>query len=216
MSYSVLRAPTKNPLRVALTIVIAAFLTAAPIAAPIVAQAQSSAAESFVAELGDSAVQLLEDESLTAETAEARFRELFQSGFDIPTIARFALGTYWRVATDDEKETYLSLFEDLVVITYARRFEEYSGEELVVRGSRPEGQRDIMVLSDIIRPDGPPVAVGWRVREQEAGLRIIDVVIEGVSQGITQRDEFRSIIQRNGGELNALFDIMRDNIANSG
>ena len=86
----------------------------------------------------------------------------------------------------------------------------------MVRGSRPEGQRDIMVLSDIIRPNGPPVAVGWRVREQDVGLRIIDVVIEGVSQGITQRDEFRSIIQRNGGELNALFEIMRDSIAQSG
>ena len=106
--------------------------------------------------------------------------------------------------------------EDLVVVTYARRFEEYSGEQLVVRGSRPEGQRDIMVLSDIIRPNGPPVAVGWRVREQDAGMRIVDVVIEGVSQGITQRDEFRSIIQRNGGQLNALFEIMRDNIAEAG
>ena len=68
----------------------------------------------------------------------------------------------------------------------------------------------------VIRPDGPPVAVGWRVREQDAGLRIIDVVIEGVSQGITQRDEFRSIIQRNGGQLDALFEIMRNNIAEAG
>ena len=180
------------------------------------ARAQSGEAEAFVADLGDAAVQVLENEDLTAETAEAEFRDLFQRGFDIPTIARFALGTYWRSATDEEKETYLSLFEDLVIVTYARRFEEYSGEELVVRGSRPEGQRDIMVMSDIIRPDGPPVAVGWRVREQDVGLRIIDVVIEGVSQGITQRDEFRSIIQRNGGELNALFEIMRDNIGQSG
>ena len=180
------------------------------------AHAQSGEAEAFVADLGDAAVRVLEDEELTVETAEAEFRDLFQRGFDIPTIARFALGTYWRSATDEEKETYLSLFEDLVIVTYARRFEEYSGEQLVVRGSRPEGQRDIMVLSDIIRPNGPPVAVGWRVREQDVGLRIIDVVIEGVSQGITQRDEFRSIIQRNGGELNALFEIMRDNIAQSG
>ncbi len=180
------------------------------------ALAQSGEAEAFVADLGESAVQVLEDETLTVETAEAQFRDLFQRGFDIPTIARFALGTYWRAATDEEKETYLSLFEDLVVITYARRFEEYSGEQLIVRGSRPEGQRDIMVMSDIIRPNGPPVAVGWRVREQDAGLRIVDVVIEGVSQGITQRDEFRSIIQRNGGQLNALFEIMRNNIAESG
>ena len=194
-------------------------VTALAIQVPLAAggaHAQSGEAEAFVADLGDAAVQVLENEDLTAETAEAEFRDLFQRGFDIPTIARFALGTYWRSATDEEKETYLSLFEDLVIVTYARRFEEYSGEQLVVRGSRPEGQRDIMVMSDIIRPDGPPVAVGWRVREQDAGLRIIDVVIEGVSQGITQRDEFRSIIQRNGGELNALFEIMRDNIAQSG
>jgi phospholipid transport system substrate-binding protein len=44
------------------------------------------------------------------------------------------------------------------------------------------------------------VRVDWRVR----GGKVIDVIVEGVSMSVTQRSEFSSIIQRNGGDIEAL------------
>jgi phospholipid transport system substrate-binding protein len=100
----------------------------------------------------------------------------------------------------------------MIVETYARRFSEYSGQTFGITGARPEGERDVKVQSEIRRPDGPPVAVTWRVRDRGGSFEIVDVEVEGVSMGVTQRNEFSAVIQRNGGSIDALLDAMRQQI----
>ncbi|MEO3434333.1 ABC transporter substrate-binding protein [Inquilinus sp. CAU 1745] len=185
-------------------------VSAAPAAA-----ADDQGARDFIAELGDQTIEILRQPDLDAEQSVAQFREVFREGFDVPTVARFVLGRYWNVATPEQQQEYLQLFEQMVLETYARRFVEYSGETFTVTGARPAGESDVMVESRIVRPDGPPVNVAWRVREREDGFQIIDVVVEGVSMSVTQRNEFASVIQRNGGQVEALLQAMRNQIAHA-
>ncbi|MCB9947375.1 MAG: ABC transporter substrate-binding protein [Rhodospirillaceae bacterium] len=173
-----------------------------------------AAAQALVRNLGDEAIELLRETSASSAGTVAGVRDLFRTSFDVPTIGQFALGRHWRTATDAQRQEYLALFEDMVVETYARRFEGYDNQTFVVDGSRPEGERDVMVRSRILDPNGPPVEVNWRVRDRGAGnLQIIDVMVEGVSMAVTQRNEFSSIIQRNGGNIDALLQAIRDQIA---
>jgi len=53
------------------------------------------------------------------------------------------------------------------------------------------------------------VKVDWRVRNSNGTLQIIDVVIEGVSMSLTQRSDFSSVIQRGGGNVEALLEHLR-------
>ena len=175
-----------------------------------------TAAEEFVAELGRETVDVLQRSDLSYRQSVEEFRQLFERNVDIPTIARFALGRHWPNATEAQKSRYLDLFEDMVVETYARRFHEYSGETMIVLGSRAAGERDILVQSQIVRPAGaPPVNVTWRVRERDGQRQVIDVAVEGVSLAVTQRDEFSSVIQRNGGNIDALLNSMNQTIENA-
>src|SRR6185295_10235996 len=85
------------------------------------------------------------------------------------------------------------------VAAYSARLSNYSGEQFQVKDEVPAGD-DTMVNSQIVRPSGPPVRVEWRVRKQSDGsLKIVDVVVEGVSMTITQRSEFASVMQQGGG-----------------
>ena len=52
---------------------------------------------------------------------------------------------------------------------------------------------------------GQPIRVDWRVRRG----KVIDVIVEGVSMSVTQRSEFASIIQRNGGKVSALINHLK-------
>ncbi len=45
------------------------------------------------------------------------------------------------------------------------------------------------------------------------GFAIHDVVVEGISQSITQRQEYASILQRNDGKVEALLAEMRAKVA---
>lgn len=169
-------------------------------------------AQAFIRDLGEQAISLLQESSAGTTDRESGVRDILRTSFDMRTIGRFTMGRHWRSASPDQQQEFLSLFEEMVVETYSRRFTEYNNETFVVDGSRPEGERDIMVRSRVVRDDGPAVEVVWRVRDRETSFQIIDVMVEGVSMAVTQRNEFSSIVQRNGGNIDALLEAIRDQI----
>jgi phospholipid transport system substrate-binding protein len=184
-----------------------AVLCAVAFAAPSRAQGQDPA--QFINEMGQKALAALTSKSSSSAELQQRFRTLLNANFDVPTIARYALGRYWNVATPQQQQEYRQLFEDQIVDAYATRFREYTGEQFKVTTSRQEGN-DTVVSSQIIRPaGGPPIDVDWRVRHGSQGLRIIDVAVSGVSMARTQQQEFAAVIERNGGNVDALIQALR-------
>ena len=166
----------------------------------------------FVQELGNQALTSLTAKNLPEEERSKRVRALLLQYFDIQVIGRFVLGTYWPEATNSQRQEYAGLFENMIVRTYTRRFADYSGQSFTVKGVTREekGGDDSIVSSAIVQPNGPPVHVDWRVRNESGTLKIVDVLIENVSMSITQRAEFASIIQSGGGKVESLLTALKN------
>jgi phospholipid transport system substrate-binding protein len=180
-------------------------------ATPLAGHAAPSDPTSFVSDLGKRAVNVLTSKQSESDR-EKEFRKLFDEGFDLQAIGRFVLGPYWRSATEAQRTEFLKLFESYVVHSYAVRFGEYSGQQLTVQGSRPQGDDAAVVQSQIVQPQGqPPIKVDWQLSKNAQGTyKITDVNVEGISMAVTQRQEFASIIQRNGGQLEPLLKLLRE------
>jgi phospholipid transport system substrate-binding protein len=164
--------------------------------------------------LVNQALSSLDDKQLSTEAREAKFRSLLENNFDMPRISKFVLGRYWNDANDQEKQQFAKLFEEYIVRSYAQRFSEYSGEEVKIANSRPESETTTIVSSRIIRPNGaPPAKVDWRVRKDNNDFKIVDVDVEGVSMVLTQREEFSTVIQHNGGTVAGLNKTLQDKLA---
>lgn len=164
-------------------------------------------AKAVVSELGTDAVNTVSDESLDYTGRADAFTKILDKGFDIERIARFVLGKHWRTAKPEEQTRYLELFREFVIQTYVRRFNEYSGEMLDVTAANEDG-RFTMVKSVIRRPKATDVRVNWRMMETGGDYKVVDVEVEGISMGITQRADFDSIIQRGDGTLTTLNDAL--------
>ena len=50
----------------------------------------------------------------------------------------------------------------------------------------------------------------WRVRPIDNSWKIVDVAVEGVSMSATERSEFSSVIDRNGGKVQPLIDAINN------
>jgi len=178
--------------------------------APAILAAADPAA--VINNLGNRALEVLGKNATPAQRV-ARFHELFREDFDVPGIARFVLGRYWKTATTEQQEEFVRLFEDYIAIVYSSQLAAYSGETLKVTGSRAD-QEGAIVASEIIRPSGaPPVKVEWRLTDQHGTYKIRDVAVDGISMAVTQRSEFASVIQRNGGQVQSLIAMLRDKTA---
>ena len=169
-------------------------------------------AVAFMNQLWDRALELL-NKKVDPPIKQARFRELFRAYFDCPGIARFVLGRYWRNASAEEQQEFVRLFEDYVAFVYTARLSNLGGETFRVRGSRSDG--DAVILStDVISPgNAPPLRIDWRLITDNGAYKINDVIVEGVSMMVTQRSEFASVVQRNGGQVRGLLTTLRQKTA---
>jgi phospholipid transport system substrate-binding protein len=129
---------------------------------------------------------------------QQHFREMFKTYFDLPAIGRFVLTRYWKAATPEEQAKFTSLFEDVIVYTWSRRFSEYNGQSLMVTGQQPDGAEGTLVKSTIIGKNNSSFGVDWRLRKRPEGFKVLDIVIEGVSMAITYRQDYSTIIAQSG------------------
>jgi len=167
-------------------------------------------AKTFVENLTGEAIRSLAVKDIDKQERRDRFRKLMLDKFAFQGIAKWVLGRYWRRASNDEKAQFLKLYEDLLVITYADRFEQYAGEKIVVGKSEIRGGKDALVHSQLIRGEGvKAIDVTWRVRKKDDNFKIVDVMVEGLSMGLTQQKEFASVIRKNGGKVIGLIDELR-------
>ncbi|HYB10511.1 MAG TPA: ABC transporter substrate-binding protein [Alphaproteobacteria bacterium] len=187
--------------------VLASFLILSPCAASAADVTSPERAERFIDDIGSRTMKTLTDTSLSQAEKEKRVRALLSEGLDLVTIGRFALGRTWQTATDAQRAEYSKLFAVYVLNTYARRLAAYSGETFKITGAQPMADTDALVTSVIGRPNGEPVDTGWRVRSGDRGYKIIDVLIEGVSMALTQRQEFAAVVQNKG--LDGLLESLR-------
>jgi phospholipid transport system substrate-binding protein len=120
--------------------------------------------------------------------------------FDVPYMARLAVGPPWDTLTATQQQHLVVAFGRYVSATYADRFDSYSGEELQVTGDEPYGAGAIVETS-ILRAGQQPVTINYLMRQNRGLWQISDVYLDGtISQVATQRSEFHSILERQGVE----------------
>jgi len=178
----------------AAAMVVVTALRAAP------AQAQD-AAVAFMDKIGQQVVQIFRTKDLSDDERLARLVKILDASVDFETIGRLVTGRHWRQATPQQQQEYVRLFREFTIQTIASQLRNYGGETYEITGGRAVDDRDSVVSSKIVRTKGqPPANVDWRVRQTDAGPKIIDVVGEGVSAVVTWRQEYGEILDRSGFE----------------
>jgi phospholipid transport system substrate-binding protein len=175
-------------------------------------------AENVVSNLSGEALSFLSsrnDKEWDAAAVEQKFASLLEEYFNVDYIGKASLGQYWRKANPSERKRYLETFRENIIKVYSLRFKDYKEQTIKVVKSSVRGRGDVIVFSKILSGDGeqPPLDLDWRVRLQKDGsYRIIDLTVAGVSMLITQKNEYKAIIEKNGGKISALIDELRKTI----
>lgn len=136
----------------------------------------------------------------TGADRQAAILTVLQASFDMPAMARSALGTHWNQATEEERTRFLKAVASAEARAYSERFGQYAGQTLMVGKVQQRANGASIVESKLNQATGQPIKIDWEVR----GDRITDVKVEGVSMVMTRRSDFNSYIQNHGGKVDAL------------
>jgi len=193
--------------------VAAAVFLALPLAAHRVAAATPDAS-GFIGDLGGRVLHLIADKQRPVAERGQAFAQLAEAAFDFPRIARFTLGSYWRTASDEQKQQYAAVFQAYMVKYYWSQFSSFNAADFKVTKQRDSGSVFTVVSTEIDRPAGQaPIAADWTVAKIGDGFKITDVSVSGISQLLTYRDQFASTLDRNGGNVAALIDLLKHKVA---
>lgn len=116
----------------------------------------------------------------------------------LKSIARVAIGRYWRDLSEQEQKTYLELFSRLSVSGYASRFWKFKGEhfEIVSEDTLKTGKK--IIRSDLYLDDGDTIRLEYVLSEVGGEWKIINVIAKGISDLAIKRAEYTSIMSKDG------------------
>ena len=179
---------------------------------PARASDQITAANNVITSMISEVETYLETDPGDIEKRTENITKLLDTHFDLPAIARFSAGPYWRAANEQERSDYIQTMRDVMVDTVVRNFDQLSGLRHTTNDSQVKGDKMVLVRGTFNDTTGkrPPVSIGWRViTPAMAPAKVLDVEIENISMLVTQKQENITIIRQNKGRFSALIEAMR-------
>lgn len=120
--------------------------------------------------------------------------------FDLDVVLQNSIGPHWATLSADDQALLKVAFRRYTVANYVANFDDYTGQTFRVSSeTRPLGNGDQIVTTQLIPPNGSATTLSYVMRPSAGGWRAIDVLADGtISRVAVQRSDFRSLLS-NGG-----------------
>lgn len=134
------------------------------------------------------------------ELLEKMVREELFPLMDIDYSAQLILGRAGRGASPEQLKAFAATTSDILIDRYARGLLEYRGREqievLPVRGELNE--RTTRVRTRVRLLNGNSIPVDYMFRKTDAGWKVFDVIVEGISYVTTYRNQIMPQLDKYG------------------
>lgn len=119
--------------------------------------------------------------------------------FNFQHMTALAVGKDWRKATPQQQQLLTAEFKTLLVRTYSNALTSYKNQKVVYKPFKMNpGEADVLVRTEVVQPGSKPVQLDYSLEKLEAGWKVYDVVVAGISLVTNYRDQFGQEV-RNGG-----------------
>ena len=147
----------------------------------------------------DEVLRILADKALKQPSKANERRQLLEKvvgeRFDYQEMSRRSLGAAWNNLSDKEKQEFVSLFQTLLVNTYADKIESYTGDGVQYVNERNE--KEYAEVRTKVLTGKTDIPLDYRLLHKGSDWRVYDVVVDGVSLVNNYRGQFSKIL-RNG------------------
>ena len=171
----------------------------------------ASPATAFVKNVGDKLVAVINGPGSTQDKRRM-VNQIIDQVVDVDGVAQFSLGRFWRQASPQQQQRFVTLFHQVLVSNIMAKLGEYQGVKFTVGQSRRQDEGEI-VSSVVERPNNPPTKVEWVISDPDSNPKIVDVIAEGTSFRLTQRSDYASFLAHNS--VDALINTLQQAAQNS-
>tara|TARA_Y100000741_G_scaffold280434_1_gene220253 strand:+ start:67 stop:657 length:591 start_codon:yes stop_codon:yes gene_type:complete len=141
-----------------------------------------------------------------------KLNNIAETNVDISGIGMYTLGKYRKDLTEKQKIKYKKLFKSYFLKSFSSRLVDYSDPKINVVSEKKLNDK-YTIVSTVLEEtsQNPQIKIDWRIYTKNPERPLIrDLIVEGLSLARTQKEEFKSIIQNNSGDINFLFKALEE------
>lgn len=141
-------------------------------------------------------------EALGFDGRYKKLEPIIHETFDIPVMAKIAVGPEWTGFPADKKTSVLEVFDRYMISTYAARFDVSKGLNFEIGEVKELEANRKLVETRLLRSSGEPVSLNYLFRPSAAGAwKIIDIYLSGtISEMARMRSDFSATITEGGAD----------------
>ena len=131
------------------------------------------------------------------------FERIFRKYGDLSYIAAYALGADGRSATAAQKKAFTDAFTGYISRKYGKRFREFIGGKLEVRGVKAVKNYYEVPCTAILRGKSP-FTVTFHASDRTGKPLMFNMYIEGVNLLLTERTEIGAMLDKRRGNIDQM------------
>ena len=174
---------------------------------PLLAKEPSKLIEEIVNE-----ASIILSSSDPVESKIIKLNNIAETNVDIDGIGMYTLGNYRKILNADEKIKYKKLFKSYFLKSFSSRLVDYSDPKITIVSEKKINEKYTIVNTILEETSkNPQIKIDWRIYTKNPERPLIrDLIVEGLSLARTQKEEFKSILQNNDGNINYLFKSLEE------
>jgi phospholipid transport system substrate-binding protein len=175
-------------------------------------QANEESPGKIVKQTVDNVLDVLKNENFSEEKRKRIISELIKERINFKDMSRRVLATNWKVATEEQKEEFISLFQQVLVNTYWSRIKRYAGERVEYITVSFDNEDYATVDTVIVRDKSDiEIPISYRMKRFVNIWFAYDFTVENLSLVQSYRNEYRAIVKNFG--IDGLLEQMKREIA---
>lgn len=179
----------------------AAFVAAGAVAVPSHALTESAARALVNQVVGE--VQQVINSGKSDAAVLTDLERLFTRYADVNIMAQYALGNDGRTASSAQKRAFADAFKGYIARKYGKRFRDFIGGRIEVQSTRAI-RSGYEVQTKAYLPGQSPYDVTFHISDRSGSDKFFNIYIEGVNLLLTERTEIGAMLDRRGGDINAV------------
>ena len=145
-------------------------------------------------------VQVLTLEAALFETDrslyEQKIKDIFEPMIDFRRVAASVMGKkYYLLASKGERSEFVLIFKDSLLDTYAETLAQWGDSTITTKF--PDSKSNIyeknIEVKQVLNTGSSKYPISYKLRRNEEGWKIVNIIINGVNLGLTFRNQFQAL-----------------------
>ncbi|MCI5044272.1 MAG: ABC transporter substrate-binding protein [Aquisalinus sp.] len=168
--------------------------------------------EQMVKDISSQALEILREYRSTyednPEILQGELLNLLDPVTDFEAFSQGVMGSYREQATADQRQRFTELFKATIVDLYTSALVATEISDIAVRETNYRSDTSATVIVDVRVIDGTSYEVSYSMRRESGeDWKARNIIIDGVNVGLTYRNQFRSAMETEDGDLERVIQI---------